>query len=287
MPPSEIRRATLMGAAAVPMWATLASLARATARLPPFETVALAFALAAVLTAAVLAATGRSPGAALRVRPSAWALGVAGLFGYHGLYFAAFRLAPDAPMEINLLNYLWPLLIVLFSAALPGHRLGGRHVAGALAGFAGTATLLGGAASVSLADWPGYLAAAGAAVTWAVYSVLSRRFGDVPSDAVGGFLLATAALSGLVHLAWETTVVPDAHEALALAAMGALPLGAAFFAWDHGCKRGDLRSLGTLAYATPILSTLLLAGVTGRSPDVRVWAACALVVGGAALAGRG
>src|SRR5919112_1421086 len=79
---------------------------------------------------------------ALRQPWPVWALGIGGLFGYHALYFTALRLAP--PAEAGLINYLWPLLIVLFSALLPGERINAAHVVGALLGFAGVVTLVSG-----------------------------------------------------------------------------------------------------------------------------------------------
>ena len=85
---------------------------------------------------------------ALRQPPLVWAVGVGGLFGYHALYFLALRFAP--PAEAGLLNYLWPLLIVLFSSFLPGERLAVHHVIGAVAGLAGTVLLLTGGACRAL-----------------------------------------------------------------------------------------------------------------------------------------
>ena len=275
-------RATLIGALAVPMWGTLALLTKLAGDIPPLQIEAMAFGTAFLLTCVVWGAKRRNPLPAFRQGLPVWALGIAGLFGYHYLYILAFQSEPAA--EVNLINYLWPLLIVLFSALLPGQRLTLPHVAGAALGFAGTWVLIGAGANVSAAYLPGFMAAFGAAITWAAYSVLSRRYGDVPTDVVGGFCLATAVLSGICHLLFETTVVPDATGWLAILAMGMLPVGAAFFVWDHGCKRGDIRTLGAIAYATPLLSTLLLglAGLAETGP--RVWAACALIVGGAVLA---
>lgn len=281
------RRATWIGAVAVPLWAMLAWLDRHAVRLPPLQVVAMAFAVAAALSFAAALALRRDPVGALRQPPAAWALGVGGLAGYHVLYFLAFRLGPTLRVEINLLNYLWPLGIVLLSALLPGHGLRARHVGGALLGFGGTAALLGAAPSADVEALPAYLAAVGAAATWSVYSVLARRFAQVPTDAVSGFCLATAVVAGVAHVALEPTVRPDAGELLAVVTMGALPLGAAFFAWDHGCKHGDLRALGVLAYATPLLSTLLLVTLGDARPAGTVWLGAALVVGGAVVAGRG
>ena len=126
-------------------------------------------------------------------------VGVGGLFGYHALYFLALRFAP--PAEAGLLNYLWPLLIVLFSSLLPGERLAPHHIVGALLGLAGTVLLFAGNSGDGFApgQLPGLIAAFVAAFVWAAYSVMSRKLKAVPTDAVAGFCLATALLAALVH----------------------------------------------------------------------------------------
>jgi len=192
----DCRSATMIGASAILIWASLAVLTASSGAMPPFQMVAIAFAVAAVLASAYGLWRGESLVQHARQPWAAWVVGVGGLFGYHVLVFMALKNAP--PLQANLINYLWPLLIVLFSALLPGERLRWWHVAGTLAGLAGTVLILtGGSASISLdADaWPGYLAAFGAAFTWGSYSVLSRRFAHVPTNAVGPFLWVSAALA--------------------------------------------------------------------------------------------
>jgi drug/metabolite transporter (DMT)-like permease len=214
-----------------------------------------------------------------------WALGLGGLFGYHALYFAALRMAP--PAESGLINYLWPLLIVLFSSFLPGERLKPAHIAGAVLGFAGVALLIAGRGGLDArAEYiPGYLCAFVASFVWAGYSVLSRRFGQVPTDAVAGFCLATSGLSLLCHLAFETTVWPETPtQWLALLALGIGPVGAAFYVWDVGMKRGDIRLLGVASYATPVLSTLILVAAGYAEPSWILGLSCGLIVAGALVA---
>jgi drug/metabolite transporter (DMT)-like permease len=210
-----------------------------------------------------------------------WALGVGGLFGYHALYFLALRLAP--PAEAQLVSYLWPVLIVLLSALLPGERLKAHHIAGALIALAGTVTLFAGRGVTLTGDYlPGFAAALVAAFTWATYSVLSRRFADVPSDAVVGFCLVTAALAAISHLAFERTHWPENWgQSLAILALGIGPVGAAFYVWDIGMKRGDIRVLGVGSYLAPLLSTLflVLAGYAVASLTL-VLAAILITVGG-------
>ncbi len=274
--------ATLAGVGALALWAFLGLLTRMAAGIPPLQLTAMGFAVAAVLSLSVVAARGRL--GALRVAPIAWLHGVGGLFGYHALYFAALHWAP--PVEANLLNYLWPLLIVLLSAPILGLPLGPRRLAGVALGFAGCALLVGAGASFPAGAWLGFLCAIGCALAWAVYSVTAKRLAAVPTEAVAGFCAASALLAGLGHLGLEATVAPDARQWLAVALLGAGPVGLAFFLWDHGMKRGDPRLLGTLAYAVPVASTALLVMAGAGEASWRLGVALLLVAGGGWVAAR-
>ena len=216
----------------------------------------------------------------------AFLAGVGGLFLYHFLYFLALRHAPA--VEVSLICYLWPLLIVIFAALLPGETLRWWHLAGALVGLLGTALLItkGGEVALRGEYALGYGAAFGCAVTWAGYSTASRRFARVPTDAVGGFCAATAVLALLCHLAWETTRWPHGTQWLAVIALGLGPVGLAFFVWDYGVKHGNLKTLGGLSYATPLLSTVLLIVFVRAAASASIAAAALLIVGGAVLAAR-
>jgi drug/metabolite transporter (DMT)-like permease len=285
-PSDSTTRATAIGAVAILLWASLALLTTYTGSVPPFETVAISFAVASLLTLGKWLVRREDVGSHLRQPLAVWLTGVGGLFGYHFLYFLALKTAP--PVEANLINYLWPLLIVLFSALLPGERLRGWHVAGAVLGLCGTLLLVtdGGRFAFRAEYTAGYVSALACAVTWGAYSVLSRRFGHVPTDTVGGFCGVTAVLAALCHLAFERTVRPGPSEWLALFLMGAGPTGLAFFVWDVGMKRGNIKALAGLSYSTPLLSTLLLI-VAGRTqPSITLALACLFIIGGAMLASR-
>src|SRR5438445_2543674 len=188
------RTATLIGLTAILMWSLLSVMTVATGTIPAFQLAAMTFAIGALVGS--LTWIGRPDAvSALWQPPLAWIVGVGGLFGYHALYFLALRFAP--PAEAGLLNYLWPLLIVLFSSLLPGERLLAHHIIGALLGLAGTVLLLmgGGGSGFEAGQLPGLAAAFIAAFVWASYSVMSRRLKAVPTDAVAGFCLATAILA--------------------------------------------------------------------------------------------
>jgi drug/metabolite transporter (DMT)-like permease len=274
----------LAGIGAILLWSSLALLTAASGAVPPFELAALTFAVGGGLGLIVTAARGRL--ATLRQPWPVWAVGVGGLFGYHALYFAALRHAP--PAQAGLIAYLWPLLIVLLSAALPGHRLSPRHLVGAALGLGGVGLLVIDASSTARFDprfATGYALAFVCAFVWSGYSVLSRRFRSVPTEAVTGFCLVTAALATIAHRATEVTVWPESgREWAAIVALGLGPVGAAFFLWDHGVKHGDIRALGVLSYAAPVLSTLILVLFGFAQPTASLGAACGLIVVGAAVA---
>lgn len=277
---------TLIGFSAILMWSLLALLTAASGTMPPFQLSAICFSIGALIG---MVAIARNPALIKSFRQpwQVWALGIGGLFGYHFLYFTALRNAPA--VEAGLIAYLWPLLIVVGSALLPGEKLGWHHIAGALMGLAGTVLILtqGGSAGFGGGQALGYGAAFLCALTWSGYSLLSRRFGAVPSVVVTGFCAATAILSAISHLALETTVWPETTgQWLAVAALGLGPVGAAFYTWDYGVKHGDIQVLGASSYAAPLLSTLILILFGFGEPTLAILVACLLITGGAALAAK-
>jgi drug/metabolite transporter (DMT)-like permease len=266
------------------MWATLALLTALSGAAPPFQLTAMSFSLAFLIGLGLWLRQGGRILDRLRLPPIVWGVGVFGLFGYHFFYFIALRNAPA--VEASLIAYLWPLLIMLLSALLLGERLRWFHLAGGLAGFVGASLLVTRGQSLSFDPQYslGYLAAGVCALTWSSYSVLSRRFGAVPTDSVGGFCGATAVLAFVCHLLFEQTVWPVGGQWLAILALGLGPVGAAFFTWDYGVKRGNIRVLGALSYGAPLLSTVLLVLFGLADPSWVLALACLFIVGGAVLA---
>ena len=285
--------ATLTGFGAVLLWALLAVLTVASAPVPPFLLTTLTFAIGGTLGLAWVAATGGLRQLA-RVPWTVHVVGSLALFGYHALYFIAFRLAQASgtAAETGLIAYLWPLLIVLLSGLLPGERLRALHVIGALVAFGGAGLILaagarGSAHGLGGGALAGYGLAFLCALTWSGYSVISRRWRNVPTASVAVFCLVTAALSLPLHLAFETTMWPMTTGAwLAVLALGLGPVGLAFFIWDVGVKKGDIQLLGTASYAAPLLSTLALVLGGQTVPTATLAVAACLIAGGAVLAAR-
>ena len=269
--------ATFYALAAIALWATLASLGTALTHVPPFLLTGAALMIGSIPSWPLVLRDRR----AWRVPAGTLALGVYGLFGFHFLLFIALRHAP--PVEANLVNYLWPLLIVVLAPVLlPGMRLRPMHVVAALLGFAGAAVaILGARGDVGVVQserW-GFIPAVGSALIWSTYSLGTRRVGWFPTSAVGLFGLVSGALSLVCHVLLEPTPVLGARDWALVAVCGLGPLGAAFYLWDMALKRGDARQIGILSYLTPLASTALLLAVTGRALSSSIaWAAVMIIV---------
>ena len=278
--------ANLYALGAIALWALLASLGVSLQHVPPFLLTGLALLTGSLLALPAVLKDRRS----WKIPPTTLALGVYGLFGFHFLLFIALRHAP--PVEANLVNYLWPLfMVVLAPLFLPGLHLRAVHVAAALLGFAGAAiAILGagsGGSSGQSGGWSwGYLPALASAFIWASYSLLTRRVAAFPTAAVGLFGLVSGALSLLCHWLLEAPVALSGSDWALLAVMGLGPLGAAFFLWDKALKLGDARQIGILSYLTPLCSTALLMLVSGRALSWSIGLAAVMIIGAAVLGTR-
>ena len=272
-------KADLLALAAIVLWGALAPLGVQLAHIPPFLLTGIGLLVGSVIALPLA-----------RFRLSRWqvplgtlAVGIYGLFGFHFLLFMALRNAPT--VQANLINYLWPLgMVVMGPLFSKGIALQTRHIVAAFIGFTGaTIAILGRSeSSLPIAEFHvGYLLALASAFVWASYSLLTRKLPPYPTSAVGGFAAASGILSLVCHYFLEPATVLSAQDLWLLCILGLGPLGGAFFLWDAAIKLGDTRRIGLLAFTTPILSTVLLLVTTGQPLQWNVALAAALVVGSA------
>ena len=280
---------SLLALGAIGLWSSLATLGVALGHVPPFLLTGLSLLIGSLIA---LPLSGFQP-TRWRVPLPTLALGIYGLFSYHFLLFLALRHAP--PVQANLVNYLWPLLIVVLAPViLPGMTLRPMHIMAALLGFAGAAVvILGGASGTGHAGnapspvWAwGYVPALGAAFIWASYSLLTKRVAAFPTAAIGGFALTSGLLSLLCHALMEPAVVLSRRDWALIVIIGLGPMGTAFFLWDKALKLGDARHIGILSYLTPLLSTAVLAGVSAKPLNWTVALAAVMIVTAAWLGTR-
>jgi drug/metabolite transporter (DMT)-like permease len=274
-------QANLYALGAIALWASLASLGGSVTHIPPFLLTGIALIIGSVPAWPFVL---RDP-SQWRIPARTLALGVYGLFAYHFLLFIALRHAP--PVEANLVNYLWPLFIVVLApVVLPGVALRLPHVLAALLGFAGAAIAIAGGRELSGTLAWGYLPALAAAFIWATYSLLTKRVAAFPTTAIGLFGLVSGALSLLCHVALEPAVSLQARDWALLAVLGLGPLGASFFLWDKALKLGDARHIGILSYITPLASTALLLVVSGRPFSWSIAVATVMIISAAVMGMR-
>ena len=279
--------ANLYALGAIALWISLATLGVSLRHIPPFLLTGISLLIGSLLALPFVLKDRQ----AWRIPLKTLALGVYGLFGYHFLLFIALRYAP--PVEANLVNYLWPLLmVVLAPLLLVGIQLRAVQVVAALLGFGGAAIAILGAAgagngAAGSGGWSwGFIPALASAFIWASYSLLTQRVKAFPTAAIGLFGLISGLLSLLCHWALEPQAVLSGRDWLLLATMGLGPLGAAFFLWDKALKLGDARQIGILSYLTPLGSTALLMTVSGRPLSWSIGLAAVMIMGAALLGTR-
>jgi len=262
----------------IALWSFLAFLGARVNHLPPLFVVGVALTTSGIVSMFNIRSW--------RVPLKTLLIGIGGIFGYHFLYFAAFKYAP--PIETNLINYLWPLLIVLLSPLyLPAYKLRLHHLIGAFLGLVGAALIItAGHLHINLIHFRGYILAASAAFIWASYSLLTKRVPKFSTGAVGAFCLASGLLSFLVYSLTAESFIPinlTNSDWVSLLLLGLGPMGAAFFTWDAAMKRGDPRIIGSLTYLTPLTSTLVLIFIGGQQMTWITLIAMVLIISGAVI----
>lgn len=266
-------QALILGLITIFCWGSLATFSNLVIHLPPFYVLGVTFLFGA------LPAFFKPKQMFPNLKTTA--VGVFGLFGYHFFLFYSFRYAPA--VEANLINYMWPVLMVIISPVFfKNEKLFWYHIAGAVLAVIGCVVLVFGKGGELKSEYvQGYLLAAGAAITWPLYSMTKKKLPPVSVWAVGGFCLGASILSFLTHALIEPAVSLVAHDAWILLVMGLGPFGLAFYCWDLALSKGDTRLLGALAYLTPVLSTLGLVLFVGQTLAQTTVIAMVLIIGGA------
>lgn len=270
-------KSDLLALGAIILWASLATLASLLGGIPPLLMTGIALIIGSLIS---LPLSGFKL-SAWKVPPKTLLVGVYGLFGYHLMLFVALKTAPA--VEANLVNYLWPLLIVVLAPVFTRSlKLTFRSLLAALVGFLGASIAIVSSGSVSQAGFEaGYLFALAAAIIWSTYSLLTTKVPHFPTSAIGLFALVAGLLALVAHVFLEEPTMLSGGDWLLLIVLGVGPLGGAFYFWDAALKTGDPRRIGLLAFLTPVLSTALLVLVSGRALSWQLALATVLIVGGA------
>ena len=283
--PPSVRTATLIGGSTVLVWSTAASLAVLGTTIPPLLFLAGACGVGFLAFLGVRLIRGQSLLGMLAVPLPVLCLLVLGFLGHNGFYVTALRYAPAA--QVNLISYLWPLLMLLLLALTGSLRPTRLQLLGSLVGFAGLAWFV--APQSGGGSLLGYLLAFLAASCFAVYSALRARLVGGPPDAAGAAcgLAALIALGLYVGFDDPAPLRLEPTAVLAMLLIGLGPLGLANLMWDTGVRYGDARVLSSLAYLIPVLSTLLLVALGLAELTAGVLIGGGLILGGIALSAVG
>jgi drug/metabolite transporter (DMT)-like permease len=280
------------------LWATTPLLvAELSAQLPVYQINALATLFSLIVLALGLTlfrqwgALARYPG---RDRFRMLLLGAAGIFPYTALYYLAFSLAPAAAGDVNIINYLWPIWVLVLSAPLLKERLGWRSILSVLLGFLGVYLLASGGRLLQFRTehWQAYLCAGSGAFFWGLFSVLSKRQRYEPLPAMFMYSLGALACFTLVMLGYAIApaslgagrlALPSVPAWLLLLLLGGGANGLGYLCWILALRGGDTARIATLAYLTPFVALLYLALFRGTPVRPLQLASLALILAGPIL----
>lgn len=246
---------TLSGVVAVSMWASIALFFVYIRHLPTFELAAILFFIGFLTMTAKqlinsedILSYWRRP-----LKDYAFWIGGAGL--YTLLMFYAFGQVDV--FEANILNYLWPILLVLFSVLFHREALSPVVALGMVLGFLGVFALFlpeGGHGFFGDFQLGHAIALVGACV-WAAYSSAARGKAYPTGFLAAAFFVFSMICAGL-HFLFEETVMPDPTTWIFIVISGISRISYAF--WDYGMKHGNVIFLASLSYFLPLISSILL-----------------------------
>lgn len=279
--------ATLVGVFAILTWATGGPIYTYISAVPPLQLIAMTF----IQFILVMVVIWRWRGVAIRKKfampAKVWLTGILGPWGYTVCFFVSYDLIP--PIHAALLLFSWPIMLLVGNAVLRGRSIRWWHAIGAAAGFAGATILVIGRSEGGLGEsgpFYGYIIALAGAFAFAAYSLGRSTWEDIPTDAAALFCFGGAGLSAILHLLFETTVMPDGTAWIAILVLGLFNTAAALFAWDFSVKHGHVRVLVSLSYMIPLFTAFILIAIGQGTFTTAVATACVLIVGGAFIGSR-
>jgi drug/metabolite transporter (DMT)-like permease/putative salt-induced outer membrane protein YdiY len=183
-------------------------------------------------------------------------IALAALILNQSCYLLAFRYAPAA--QVDIVNYLWPTLLVCLSSFLPKERFSWSHCIACIISFLGVINLFSPSQGFSHDNILGYFLAFGAALSWTGYSLYTRYRGTSNANCISWACGPAALLTFILHLYYEKPTCPSSSEFFYLSIFGILQMGFALYFWEKALKKGYVKTLGLASYAIPIFSILIL-----------------------------
>lgn len=275
---------TIIGYLALLFWSMAAVLTTQLKNIPLFEILSIVMSISFLMTAAKL--TIQDQWNKIKQPIILWVIGIIGVYGNNLFYVTAFKYAP--PAQVDLINYFWPILIVIFAGLLPNEKFSLKYILASIFGLCGVFVLIighHGTMSFHTSYLKGYFFAFMDAIVWSAYTLTSRYYYKTPMEMVGMYCGIGAVISIISHFHFEHFISPSGKEWFCLIAMGLTTQGFAYFLWDYGVKHGDFKLLGVLSYANPIISVGMLVMLGMAHTSFALVIACLLVTLGGLIGG--
>ena len=271
------RLANISGMTAITIWFATPLMLALTGTMPPFLIGAFSYLFAFALTICWWLYKGEKIAPKFKMPFKAYALGIYGIGCYNMLYIYAIKAGPI--IEVNLLNYLWPAFLLIFSCLLQKTRPDNFAIAGIVCCFVGSYFVFSSKGTISLSgDHSMMMVGLLCGVMWASYSSL-LKYVRIKSDQVAIFFLITGVIMLGQHLIYEQTAWPA--TALGWCMLVAYACSRiAFFMWNFAMKHGSTRLMGSLSYFIPLFATLTLTAAGFANYNVNLSIGAALIVFG-------
>ena len=253
-----LKNPVLCGLIAISIWSYLAVVITMLSNIPPFEM--LFFSTTVGFTLTSIQITIQKRWHTIKAPLDMWVVGSLFLVGTNLLYVSAFQFAP--PVHAELINYIWPLFVVIGGAVFFKEKLTLKHKIGIALCVSSMLALhfdqLQTVHGVTLRNMYGYGFALAGAVVCSVYTLVSKKHRTVPNQIVGMYAGAGAILSLIGHVLFEETVIPSNFELMLLVLLGASAHWLSYQAWDRAIKNLEAWKICVIAYFTPSFSVSLL-----------------------------
>jgi len=193
-------------------------------------------------------------------------------------------------VEVGMVNYLWPCLVVVFSIIINHVKARWWVLPGIIISFTGIVMVLSGERGIDLQlIWNhictnplSYLLAFAGAVTWAIYSNLTRAWSNGQNPSLIVFVLNFIVFSSLWSMGYGS-ITSGTSAGWASLVIGAIAMGGASAAWSHGMMHGNITILAVASYFTPVLSCLFASVWIGANLDVSFYKGIFVLVIGSLL----
>ncbi len=210
-------------------------------------------------------------------------LGFIGLFVYSALYY--YGLSQLTSQEACVVNYLWPIMLVIFSCIILKEKLTAMKAVAMVCSFVGIVVLSMGSGDNSEGNVTiGIVSCIIAAACYGLFSVLNKKCNYDQSITMMIFWLVAAVCSTFLGLVTEEWVSMDGKQWLGMLWLGIVVDAIAYLLWALALNgAGNTAKIANIAYLTPFLSLVVSALLLKEEITLRALVALVFIIGGILL----